>query len=210
MPIAHAQITMPWTDTSVQGPQSVNNLYIDTGVTPITSLGMLPVGAAIETLFAEDLLDLWSPNLSGVGLVSIYDLSDPPERIPVHTREFSFTPASPAGVPTEVAVNVAYRANYESGVSRRKFRGRNYLGPLGVGEDLWTTDGHLTSAICDTVAAAYLTFAGTINATDDYVWVCGSEANDWKRVDRIEVKNELATIGRRQNSVTYTAVETVP
>lgn len=217
MTIAAVQITLPWRITTPHGPASTNKLYVDTGTIPLTDLSATPITAAVATLYADGLENIWSNILTGDGVVKVYDLSDAPPRVPVREAFFTFTPntALPS-IPTEVACNVSYRANYEAGASRRQFRGRTQLGPITAGSppgasfaSSTTTDGLFDSDLVDQVAAAFQDFGQTIGATDDYAWVCGSVAKGWKPVDLVTVTSECGTVRRRQNAADYTATLTV-
>lgn len=207
MPVAAVRISLPWSNSATPGPVSVNTLYVDTGVIPITTVSAAPIVAAVETLYTSGLTGIWSPLLSGVMLTSVTDLSDPAPRVPVLESEDAITLGA-VPVPNQVAVNVGYRATYATGVSKRKFKGRVYLGPVGVAA-LEPTTSQLQNDACDQIAEAFQTFGQAIGATDDYAWVCGSEANGWKPVTIVTVPNDLATLHSRQMSRDYVASATV-
>lgn len=209
MAVAEIKITLPWTVSTVRGPQSVNTLHVDFGATPITSGTLADVFSAVEDLYATGLDGIWSSLLTGEVLVSAYNLSDATPRVPVLEAEYALTPSATGGTPTEIAVNVAFRANYASGVSKRKFRGRIYLGPLSIDPAIWTTDGHLSTATTQQIADAFEAFGTAVAQGGTLNWACGSEAEGWKDVQRIEVKNELATLRSRQNSVTLVETRTL-
>lgn len=63
----------------------------------------------------------------------MYDMADPEPRVPVDERVI--TPTVTTGtsqLPFEVQICLSYRAAYQSGDPRGRFRGRQYLGPLRV------------------------------------------------------------------------------
>jgi hypothetical protein len=75
---------------------------------------------------------LWGAQLTGVGTVQIYNISDAPPRVPAAMASISISPAPASDpLPGEVAVCVSFQAVPISGQNQRRRRGRLYIGPLG-------------------------------------------------------------------------------
>lgn len=209
MAVCELRITLPWTVSGVQGPASVNSLFVDFGATPITAGTLGDVLDATEALYSTGLGGLWSSLLTGEVLISAKDLSQPSIDPPVAEREGTLTPSAVGAIPTESAVLVSYRAAYASGVSKRKYRGRVFLGPLAQSQDLFTLDGHLSADAIEQVADAFVTWATAVAQGGTLSWTCGSEAEGWKDVARLEVPNEVSTLKSRQHAVTASEVRTL-
>lgn len=209
MAICELRTTLPWTVTGVAGPASVNTLFVDFGATPITSGTLADVLDATEALYSTGLDGLWSSLLSGEVLISAKDLSQPSTDPPVAEREGTLTPSVDGSVAPEASILVSFRADYASGVSKRKFRGRNFVGPLALTLGNWTTDGHISAAAIEQVADAYETWATAVANGGTLSWCCGSVAEGFKDVSRLEVPNEASMLKSRQHAVTAVEVRTL-
>lgn len=98
----------------------------------------------------------FSANLSTTARLKLYDLEDVPPRAPIDDDLFTIAPnAGAPTIPNEVACCLSFRRAYTSGVSRRRSRGRIYLGPLDssiIGDS--TGDVRPTSTFRSAVTAA--------------------------------------------------------
>lgn len=64
--------------------------------------------------------------------VKIYDMRDAEPRVPERTDTIPLSPSATAPLPNEVAICLSFAAEYESGVSPARRRGRVFLGPVSV------------------------------------------------------------------------------
>jgi hypothetical protein len=110
-----------------------------------------------------------------INTIKVYDVSAPLESPPVYTQALAFGGAvgQVAGsipLPNEVAACLTYHADFQAGVPRQSWRGRQYLGPLSsVAAGLNDQAGRPSSALrADAVAAAQAMGAGI--AADEGQW----------------------------------------
>lgn len=206
MAVCELRTTLPWIVPASPGPASVNTLYVDFGVTPITSGTLADVLDATEALYSTRLAGLWSSLLSGEVLISAKDLSQPSTDPPVAEREGTLIPSGDGSVAPEASILVSFRADYESGVSKRKFRGRNFVGPLALTLANWSLDGHISTTAIQQVADAYADWSVDVATGGTLKWCCGSVAEGFKDVSRIEVPNEVSMLRSRQHAVTAAEV----
>lgn len=98
-------------------------------VTALTSFYTLPAAGSPNTLGAQYLSDLVSQTGHEI---RVYDMGDPPPRVPRVTASWNFTAAmrTTNRMPAEVALVMSFSAASASGGSPRRRKGRVYLGPL--------------------------------------------------------------------------------
>lgn len=96
------------------------------------------IGTALAGFYAT-FDDLLSENLVQVGgrHTKIYNLADEPPRSPVWEEVANLSSLGTTALPNELAVCLSYRGAIESGVNRRRNRGRVFIGPLS---GVWPVD----------------------------------------------------------------------
>lgn len=107
--------------------------------------------------------------LTGVVTIKGYDLADPQPRAPIYddTRTLTGLGVGDA-LPTEVALVLSYRADYESGVPAARKRGRIYLGGLQAG---YNVAGRPTSTLCSNIAKSARDLLVAANSSVSWSWV---------------------------------------
>lgn len=99
--------------------------------------------------------------------VKAYDLAQPEPRVPVYEGVIEITPAAGVPLPSEVALVLSIRADYESGTSSARRRNRKYIGPIvgaqnaGNGRPTTTLVNGLCGAASDMLAAAQASVSWT-------------------------------------------------
>jgi hypothetical protein len=196
MPVARCTVRLDWTTPDVRGPLSSNTFHFRTAglISPSTLDGPLD---ALQALYETGLDGIWGSMLSGEGSITCYNLADPKPRIPQDERAITITPEGTT-LPTECAINLGFRAAPQLGVPKQRFRGRVMAGPLA--QAAIDQNGHITAGVLASTEAALTTFATNVNGALDWEWVVGSEAQGWQPVSRVTIPNEVATVGRRQNT----------
>lgn len=114
-------------------------------------LDMLDISAALNTFYLSFDQHM-SANLTGTLEKRTYQLLDPEPRQPGIIESTGFTPGTTA-LPNELAVCLSYRAAYESGASKRRRRGRIYLGPWAATSSEFA-DGTGDARVATTLRAA--------------------------------------------------------
>lgn len=71
-----------------------------------------------------------SSHVAGPIGIDVYNLADPPPRIPGHTATGTLVPAAGVPLPEEVCCCVSFQGASASGVNMKRRRGRVYIGPL--------------------------------------------------------------------------------
>lgn len=107
-----------------------------------------------------------------------YNLIEPKPRVPIVEYDYVGTLAtsSQAGV-REVCCVVSYRAEYVSGVTPKRRRGRIYLGPMAA-NSLSTTDGLFSSSCVTAVKNAADALVTDSDGSANYAWVVYSPTTD--------------------------------
>lgn len=109
--------------------------------------------------------------------IKIFDLTDPPPRVPVYTNTVPLTVQQGATgtIPTETAVVLSYHAQFTSGIANASRRGRIYVG--GLGQTISTGDASNFPVPGATFRGTLATAAGNVlvNApVVDWTWVVWS------------------------------------
>lgn len=108
------------------------------------------VGAAYQA-FDQNL----SENLSGALDIFIYDMEDPPQRVPAEINNVVLTPAATANA-NQLAVVVGLDCSQISGQPRGRRRGRLYIGPVSGGADTDDVgDVIVSTAVRDSIGNAF-------------------------------------------------------
>lgn len=181
-----AQAQLPISDIE-HGPYSVNTFHYRTNGADsvlgdcdaiIGALGVFYVG--IQALLAS--------TLTGTARVQIYDLTDGEPRAAKQDSTITFDPGAGDALPSEVAMCLSYRGAFESGVNRRRNRGRIYLGPLDASVGAQGTDSFRpTAGAMDTLAGAGGGLVGPIS------YGTGGGIMDWCVFSRAEAGVPVGT-----------------
>jgi len=116
--------------------------------------------------------------LSGaVPLVQVYNLLENKPRQPIVEDELTVLTTSSTGTATELACCVSYRAEYVSGITPKRRRGRIYIGPLG-GSVIDTSTGRIAGASVTAIAGAADTLQAASGASTEWAWVVYSPTTD--------------------------------
>jgi hypothetical protein len=97
------------------------------------------INAAIKAFYARIKVptnSMFSTVVNNAGAsIKIYDLADPPTRVPVSENFYqpAFVSGGQANLPNEVSICLSYNAEPQAGAIRARNRGRIYLGPLNAG-----------------------------------------------------------------------------
>lgn len=204
-------VRAPWTNTAPPGPVSINTFSFSTEEAVVGPALLTPLHGAIA--------DLWSTGLAPyLGSIFTGDLTvsssgadaDPPGPTPaILETSHTFTPNAVGTAPPDIAMLVGFRAPYESGVSKRRFRGRQFLGPLAFDTTTFTTTGRLDPDAVDAVGQAFADFAAAVRDDTAFTWVCGSLTYGRKAVTRVEVNDEPARLSSRRQGPAHHDVETL-
>jgi len=133
MAFLDAQVSFPFF-TNIPQDVITNTFHFESsGVT--NTAAALEITEKLATFYADAFVKPGSAAnyvLWYQGTCKVYDLSEPPPRVPI-INAISPTVNAPGGttLPTEVALVVSYHAAPESGIPAARRRGRIYLGGLG-------------------------------------------------------------------------------
>lgn len=99
-----------------------------------------------------------------------YDMADPPQRVPVRTVQLPQLQTGTDRLPSELALCLSYRANFQSGVRNSSRRGRVYLGPF-ASNALNNTTGRPDATMRGNFAAAGQNLLNASVGDADWTWV---------------------------------------
>lgn len=150
----------------------------------VARLGETRSAASTDFLDAlDDFYQAIDSELSGligtgaIPAVKLYDLSEPPQRVPYEETVLSSLTTSSTTLPPEISCCVSYRGIYESGEPSGRRRGRIYIGPLHQAAFSGTT-GRLAGTTVSVIATAAGAFLNASQASSTWAWVVYSRAND--------------------------------
>lgn len=140
MTISRVVVRMPYF-TNIPEDVVTNTFHYETVTTPTpTQLEAMAVGVTLfynQPTGTVGIGNYYSSMLSrgsGVCEIDIYDLDTSEPRVPLESYTFTLPAANGTpSVPTEVSVCLSYRAQFVSGSSNARRRGRIYLGPFNSG-----------------------------------------------------------------------------
>lgn len=160
----------------------VNTFHFDLGIGADRVVEAGNIETALLDPFWNSIDLFMSQDLSGLSSeYRWYDLSDPPERVPF---AISPGPAKTTGtgrLPPELAICLTYRAQYVSGSSSARRRGRLYIGPLATGACQSTT-GRIDSAYVSGIATAASTAVAASDAAANWKWAVYSRVDNAARI----------------------------
>lgn len=119
---------------------------------------------------------LFPNSVGSPATVDLYDMADSTPRVPYRTSTIPLTNGGANSLPSEVALVLSFKGDFESGTPNARRRGRVYIGPLGT--DIITVGGTAPSrpnaATRDTLrdAAELL----RTSSTDEARWAVFSQA----------------------------------
>lgn len=141
---ALAQVTLP-NVSGVSEDVAVNTFHFSTPGAGVSVADVAIIAGKLEGFYnlvhppgSSPLGDELSPHINRAGCrIKVYDMGQPKPRIPVYDGGFVLTPTgASSGFPNEVALVTSFRADYAPGVPRGRLRGRVYLGPLAMGNQV--------------------------------------------------------------------------
>jgi hypothetical protein len=146
----------------------LNVWHFNSASSPVTSDGA-EIVAALDT-FYNTCAEIYSANtITGEVVVKLWDLADPPPRIPIITDDFTITGLGEGdALPTECALVMSFQSLPVSGVNQRRRRGRLYLGPLNQG--ISTTALGVVRVTSDAMDAVVAAATGMIGAGEGDTW----------------------------------------
>lgn len=101
---------------------------------------------------------LLSRELTGAITLKVYDLEEPPERVPVLNQVGgALLPASSA-LPSQIALLCNLEASFASGQPRARARGRLYIGPVSQIDQDIVGDSAASTTIINAVGNAFSTY----------------------------------------------------
>lgn len=112
-----------------------------------------------------------------VPTLKIYNLIEPKPRVPIAEYTLTALTTGSQRAPREISCVVSYRAEYVSGVSPRRRRGRIYLGPL-TQQVFDTASGLFTSGTVSTISTAADAFVTASDSATTWAWVVYSPTTD--------------------------------
>jgi hypothetical protein len=112
-----------------------------------------------------------------VPLAQAYNLIELKPRQPIRETSLTTLTCSANRAARELAVCVSYRAEYQSGVTPKRRRGRIYIGPLGDGA-ISSSDGLVAAATVTALQSAANTLQAQSAASSEYAWVVYSPTTD--------------------------------
>jgi hypothetical protein len=141
-------------DTNAAEDRTVNAFHFQTDNIGTDSQELDDIVAGLTTLY--NVLDgSLSRELSGAWRIKIYDLEDPPQRVPVRdTSPAALSPAASA-LPSQLAMIVNYEAPGVSGFPQARRRGRLFIGPLSSSQTDITGEDARASADVIAVGNAF-------------------------------------------------------
>jgi len=195
MAIISIQVRLPWNTGDVRGAVSTNTWHFDTGSVTPTDSNTNTIAETIVGTYTSAIAPFLSSVFTGDVTASVYNLDDPKPRLPIHVETGTFTPGADT-LPGECSLKLGIQAARETGVHVQRRRGTLQLGPLA--KSLVGDDGRLTPDAMDDLASLAQNLSTGLNGATEYVWVVGTEAFDFRPVNRILITNELGTVRRRQ------------
>lgn len=170
MPIVRAQVSIPAASTVAEDTVT-NTFHFTTTGWDETIRGSIAGGL-------QALYESWDTYKSSLmawpsARVKFYDLSEPEPRVPIDDISLSLS-THPTGtpLPSEVAVCMSFRAEYVSGSSQARRRGRVFFGPLNqVSGD---STGRVAAAALTLFQGGAQTFLDLSDSAADWAWVVWS------------------------------------
>lgn len=168
-------------ETVAPGDKSVNTFYFNV-LGPGTETQELDDIENAILGFYTAIDEYLSSEVVSPGRIKMYDHLSAPPRVPLRDDTFNVQPGAGPGLPNELAMCVSYRGALESGVNRRRNRGRIYLGPLDgdVANANHVGDVRINSTAYTNVAAAvnnwFLPVAAPISGST-ILWSVFSRSN---------------------------------
>lgn len=106
-----------------------------------------------------------------------YDMSDPPIRVPVRETDMTQLSTGTDRLPSELALCLSFRAEYQSGVRNSSRRGRVYLGPFAANA-LNNATGRPATLLRQNTATAAGNLLAASTAAAEWTWVQYSPTRD--------------------------------
>ena len=148
-----AQVTLT-KDTAIPADACMNVWHFNCG--PGSTEVAVEVGILAKLdAFYSDIQAWYSPTLTGVATLKLFDLEDAEPRIPFNTATFNLVPGGVVGLPSEVAIALSYKAADVSGQPPARRRGRIFLGPFDpiAGQNI-SGEWRVATAVRDDIAQA--------------------------------------------------------
>lgn len=167
VPIIRAQVSIPAVSTVSE--DTVTNTWhftttdTDEGTLSAVKTALSTFYEALDTYKSD--LQLWTG-----ARVKIFNMEDPPERVPIDDVGLTLTSAPSGGsLPHECACVLSFNGEYVSGASQARRRGRVYLGPLNV--SVIGDNSMFTSTFYNVVVGAAGALLTASNAASDWAWI---------------------------------------
>ncbi len=206
MAIIRCQVRLPYF-TNLPEDVATNTLYYRTPNSPPTTGELDDIEAQIVAFYTAigDRIGAVVLRTTNACSIRYYDLSQSEPRQPVRTDTFNLpAAATPNNLPLECAIVLSYHAEFSSGTSNARRRGRIYIGPLNLtcfdDGDAATRPTVSATAIADIIAAVPALHGIPTNGTE---WSQYSPTTDLGLpVVGGFVNNEMDTQRRRQATET--------
>ena len=167
MPLLRCQVTVPAV-SGISADNVVNTFHFtSTGTTE----GILAEIKAALVSFYEAFDAFKSTDYTWASTqVKTYNLEDSEPRVPINEAGLALTSA-PAGTPGvhEVAMCISYKAEYVSGESAARRRGRIYCGPFHSA--VLGTGGRPSSTLITALVAAGTALLTASDTASDWAWI---------------------------------------
>lgn len=170
MPIVRVQVRIP-ASSGVPEDLAINTFHF-TAVDTVEGTRALLQDAVHDFYEA---LDAWkSASMTWQNATfRMYDLDDPEPRVPIDEGTLGLTATGGSQtMPRELAVCVSYHAEFVSGSSAGRRRGRIYFGPLASTAS--DSSGRVTSTLLTAAVTAGSGLLTASNAASDWAWVVWS------------------------------------
>lgn len=203
MPIIRAQVVIPAT-SNVSEDACVNTFHFFADDTSEGTVGSIQT--ALVAFY--EALDAYKSNLMQwtTARVKWYDLEDPEPRVPFENEVLGLSATGGSGsLPRELAVCVSFAADYVSGSSAARRRGRIYFGPLASAAA--GSDGRIVGALVTAAVTAASGLYTTSALASEWSWgVYSPTAGALYQVTNGWVDNEFDIQRRRGTRPTVRTV----
>lgn len=158
--------------------QVMNTWHIATegATTPDTAAGDF-VNTFLDSFYQSIDVQLAGELQGAVPLVRCFNLIEPKPRQPHAEMNLTALTTTSSALPREVACCLSYKAQYQSGVSPKRRRGRIYLGPLQNGA-ITSSTGLFASGMVSLITSAAQTLIDASQASALWKWVVYSPTTD--------------------------------